>query len=311
MHSIVGTASTLDELAVPAGRKWKSVLALIGGVALGLLFLVSGGWKVLQPFTTGQLLEQAKVPAGWGPLGAAALGSLELFAAALLFLPRFRRLGGLLGGALLLFFLAWVAYYYTALTGQECSCFPFIKRAIGPWFFVEDAGMLLMGLAAYFWSPTVKSLRTPVVALVSIAVLSGASFGWGEMQRTGLAAPSPIVVDGKPESVTEGKVFLFFYDPMCMHCNNAAKFMSGFQWGDTRVIAIPTTMPQWAEGFLHDNGFKAGTSLEDAKLRKTFQFVDPPYGVALVNGHQKASFGQMDFEPPAPKAALLKLGFIH
>src|SRR5580658_11068113 len=112
MHSIVSTASTLDELAVPADRKWKSVLALIGGILLGLLFVVSGGWKVLEPFTTGQLLEQAKVPAGWGPLGAAALGSLELFAAVLLFLPRFRRLGGLLGGALLLFFLAWVAYYY-------------------------------------------------------------------------------------------------------------------------------------------------------------------------------------------------------
>jgi len=311
MHSLMSTASTLDELAIPAERNWKSTASLIAGILLGLIYLVSGGWKVLEPFTTGQLLEQAKVPPGWGASGAATLGALELFAAVLLFLPRYRRWGGLLGSGLLVFFIAWVGYYYTALTGQECSCFPFIKRAISPWFFLEDAVMLLLGLAAFFWSPPVKSWRIPAVALVSIAVLAGASFGWGAMQRTGLAAPSPIVVDGKTEPVTQGKVFLFFYDPMCMHCNNAAKFMSGFDWGDTRVIAIPTTMPQWAEGFLHDNGLKAGTSLELEKLRKTFKFVDPPYGVALVNGHQKASFGQMDFEPPAPKAALQKLGFIH
>jgi uncharacterized membrane protein YphA (DoxX/SURF4 family) len=302
---------TFDELAIPVERTWKSTVSLISGTLLGLIYLVSGGWKVLAPFTTGQVLEQAQVPAGWGPLGAATLGSLELFAAALLFFPRFRRWGGVVGSGLLVFFFAWVGFHYTALTGQECSCFPIIKRAIGPWFFVEDGVMLLMGLAAAFWSPAVKSLRVPIVALVSIAVLAGASFGWGAMQRTGLASPSPIVVDGKPEPVTEGKVFLFFYDPMCMHCNNAAKFMSGFHWGDTRVIAIPTTMPQWAEGFLHDNGLKAGTSLEDAKLRKTFKFVDPPYGVALVNGHQRATFGPMDFEPPAPQAALQKLGFIR
>jgi hypothetical protein len=30
-----------------------------------------------------------------------------------------------------------------------------------------------------------------------------------------------------------------------------------------------------------------------------------------VDGHQKASFGPMDFEPPAPRSALEKLGFIH
>src|SRR5271163_751864 len=124
MHSLMGTA-TLDELAVPGDRTWKATVSAICGILLGLLFLVSGGWKVLEPFTTGQLLEQARVPAGWGASGAATLGSVELLAAVLLFLPRFRRLGGLLGSGLLLFFIAWVGYYYTALTGQECSCFPF------------------------------------------------------------------------------------------------------------------------------------------------------------------------------------------
>ena len=127
----------------------------------------------------------------------------------------------------------------------------------------------------------------------------------------GIEAPSPILVDGKPQSIKAGKVFLFFYDPQCLHCDAAARFMSKFNWGDTTVIGIPTTQPQWAASFLHDTGLKAETSLDLAKLRKTFQFVDPPYGVALVNGREVASYGQAQFTPPAPKADLEKLGFAH
>src|SRR6202161_1523561 len=102
---------------------WKRRVALISAILLGFIFLVSGGWKVLSPFQTGEVLEQAQVPAGLGPLGAASLGTLELFAALLLFVPRFRRLGGALGSALILFFICWMAYYYRVLVGHECSCF--------------------------------------------------------------------------------------------------------------------------------------------------------------------------------------------
>src|SRR5206468_3882458 len=77
-----------SNVRVQAG--WKHIAATIGAVLLGVIFLVSGGWKVLSPFQTGELLEQAQVPGGWGPLGAATLGTLELFAALLLFTPRYR-----------------------------------------------------------------------------------------------------------------------------------------------------------------------------------------------------------------------------
>ena len=308
MSSQFVTATDLSEVRASS---WKKHAALIAGILLGLLFLVSGAWKVLDPFKTGELLEEAKVPAGFGVLGAASLGTLELLAAFLLFTPRFRRWGGLLGGGLLLFFIGWVGYFYQSLVGQECSCFPLIKRSIGPNFFVGDAVMLLLAVAAFVWSPAVKSLRVPMAAFATLAVFAMASYAWGASHHTGLEAPSPIVVDGKPQSIREGQVFLFFYDPVCMHCNAAAKFMSGFNWGNTRVIAIPTTMPQFAAGFLHDNGLKAGTALEVEKLRKTFQFVDPPYGVALVGGREKAAFGQAQFTPPAPQADLKKLGFIQ
>src|SRR5690349_3748040 len=99
---------------------WKRTASLVAAVLLGIVLLVSGGWKVLSPLRTGELLEQAKVAAGWGPIGAASLGTLELLAAFLLFIPRYRKLGGFLGSALLLFFIGWVGYYYPSLAGQEC-----------------------------------------------------------------------------------------------------------------------------------------------------------------------------------------------
>ena len=289
---------------------WKRNLSVACAILLGLIYLISGGWKVLSPFKAGELLEQARVPGGWGPIGAAVLGSLELFAAFLLFVPRLRRLGGLLGSALLVFFICWIGFYYHSLVGQECSCFPLIKRTVGPNFFVGDGIMLLLGIAAFAWAPPVRRLRVPALGLAAILVFAGVSWGVAAAGHRGIEAPSPIVVDGKPQSINTGKVFLFFYDPQCMHCDAAARFMSKFNWGDTKVIGIPTTQPQWAASFLHDTGLKAETSLETGKLRKTFQFVDPPFGVALVDGREVASYGQAQFTPPAPKSDLEKLGFV-
>lgn len=290
---------------------WKRTVATVSAILLGLIFLVSGGWKVLSPFQTGELLEQAKVPGGFGAVGAALLGTLELFTALLLFLPRFRRLGGLLGSALIIFFLCWIGYYYSALVGHECSCFPIIKRTVGPGFFVGDGIMLLFGLAAYFWSPSVRALRTPAVAFASLVILAGASFGMNATSRHNVQVPNPLIVDGKPQNVATGKVFLFFYDPECTHCIGAARFMSTLSWGNTKVIGIPTHDPQFAPDFLQDTKFKAATSLETAKLRKAFTFVDPPFGVALDDGQVKETFAQAQFNQPLPAPELKKLGFVH
>ncbi len=283
---------------------------MVAAILLGLVFLISGGWKVLRPFQTGELLEQARVPAGMGVLGAAALGTLELLAAFLLFVPRFRRWGGLLGSALMIFFMCWIGYYYRVLVGHECSCFPIIKRSVGPGFFVGDAVMLLLGVLAFAWSPRVARMRGAAVALVSLVVLAGLSFGVNAVERHNVQMPTPVVVDGKPQDLTHGKVFLYFYDPECSHCFAAAKFMSTLNWGDTRVIGIPTHDPQFAGQFLQMTKFKAETSLENTKLRKAFTFVDPPFGVALVDGQVKETFGQAQFNEPLPAPDLKKLGFV-
>jgi len=289
---------------------WKRRAAAIAAVALAVIFLVSGGWKVLQPFQTGELLEQAQVPAGLGTVGAAALGTVELFAAFLLLVPRYRRWGGLLGSALLLFFIGWIAFYYNKLVGHECSCFPIIKRSVGPGFFVSDGVMLLLGVVAWVWSRKIANFRGPFIALSALILLAGISFGVNAAVRRNVQVPNPVIVDGKPADLTNGKVFLFFYDPYCSHCDAAAKFMSKLNWSDTRIVAIPTIDPKFAADFLRDTKLKAGTSVETAKLRKAFQFVDPPYGVALVDGQVKKTFPQTQFNAPLPAPDLKQLGFV-
>ncbi len=299
------------ELPLPLENAgWQRAVAAVAAILLGIVFLVSGGWKVLSPFKTGELLEQAQVAAGWGPVGAAALGTLELFAAFLLFMPRFRRWGGLLGSALMIFFIGWMGYYYHVLVGHECSCFPIIKRTVGPGFFVGDGILLLLGVAAMAWSAQVVNFKVPAAVLTSLVLLAGVSYGVHASQRLHAQVPNPVIVDGKPADLTTGKVFLFFYDPSCMHCDAASKFMSTLNWGDSRIVAIPTINPQWAASFLHDTHLKAGTSLELDKLKKAFPFVDPPFGVALEDGRVKETFGQAQFNVPLPGPDLKKLGFV-
>jgi uncharacterized membrane protein YphA (DoxX/SURF4 family) len=308
MQAAIADSHGFESSAEKAG--WQRTAAAVAAILLGIVFLVSGAWKVLSPFKTGELLEQAQVSAGWGPIGAASLGTLEVLAAVLLFTPRFRKWGALLGSALMIFFMAWVGYYYNVLVGHECSCFPIIKRTIGPGFFIGDGVMLLLGLAAFAWSSRVTTFKIPAAILAGLIILAGASFAINSAQRKNVQIPTPVIVDGKPQNLAEGKVFLFFYDPSCMHCDAASKFMSKLNWGDTRIVAIPTINPQWAASFLRDTHLKAGTSLELEKLKKSFPFVDPPFGVALEDGKVKESFGQAQFNAPSPKPDLEKLGFV-
>jgi hypothetical protein len=141
-------------------------------------------------------------------------------------------------------------------------------------------------------------------------MLAGISFGANAIERGRAQVPTPVIVNGKPQDLSQGKVFLFFYDPSCIHCDKAARFMSTLDWGNTRVVAIPTVNPQWAESFLHDTKLRASTSLELTKLKNAFPFIDPPFGVALDDGRVKQTFGQSQFYPPLPEAALQKLGMV-
>src|SRR5262245_16679485 len=98
---------------------WKSGVALTFAVLLALMWFVAGGWKITDPFGMSARMVQAKVP-GWLSMpGGMTLGVLEVFAGALLMVPRFRRWGALLSSGMIIFFIGFVGYHYNALAGEE------------------------------------------------------------------------------------------------------------------------------------------------------------------------------------------------
>lgn len=298
----------LAQIDLPA---WKKVIGGVCAVFLAILFFVSGAWKLTDPYFWSQFLVELRFPASLALPAALLVGMGETLGAILVLVPRFRRWGAWLLGFLLVVFMIYIGANYGALVGKDCSCFPMVKRTIGPGFFVGDGIFFLMAVIAGMWARSSENLRAALVILGAVVVFGGVSMGINSARASGLQAPPSITVDGKPFSLQDGKVFLFFYDPTCSHCEAAARKMAKLNWKDTSIVAIPIDTPQFAASFLHDTGLKAGTSNDLGLLQKTFKFASGPYGVALVRGHQKAAIDVGVFETNGePQATLQKLGFV-
>lgn len=288
---------------------WKTAVCVVSAVLLAALFLIAGTWKITDPVGAGARLAQAKVP---GPLSipsAVLLGIAETLAGVLLLVPRFRRWGAWLTGFLLLVFMAYIGFFYNELRGAECSCFPWLKRSVGPGFFIGDGVMLLLALLAGLWARPSFGVRSAAIVLGSVVVFALASFGMNMVRQTGVKAPDTVTVDGKPASLTAGRVFLFFFDPECSHCEDAARRMAKYAWKDTKIVSIPTRVPHFAQDFLNSTGLKAGVSPDLELLKKTFPFGDPPFGVALENGREKAPLPI--FDATEPLKTLRELDFVQ
>jgi len=299
----------LVSLDLPA---WKKAIGGICAVLLAIVFFVSGAWKLTDPYFWSQFLVELRMPLALALPAALAVGIGETVGAVLIVVPRFRRWGAMLIGFLLIAFMIYIGANYSTLVGKDCSCFPLVKRTIGPGFFVGDGAMFLMAVVAGMWARSSENLRAALLILGAVVVFGGVALGVNSARASGLQAPASITVDGKAFSLQEGKSFLFFYDPTCTHCEAAARKMAKLTWKDTTIVAIPIDTPQFAASFLHDTGLKAGTSNDLALLTKTFKFASGPYGVALVRGHQKATIDVGVFEKDGePAATLHGLGFVE
>jgi uncharacterized membrane protein YphA (DoxX/SURF4 family) len=296
----------LAELELPS---WKTTVSWVSAILLALVFLVSGLWKLTDAPGAAVRMAQARVPQSLSLAAAIGFGIAEIFTSVLLLVPRFRRWGAWLGGAMLIAFMIFIGINYTALRGAECSCFPWLKRAVGPGFFIGDGVMLALAAMAGWWARAARSMRTAMVVLGAITLFAAASYGVAVMRQTGTRAPDTVMVSGKPYSLQEGKILIFYFDPECLHCLDAAKRMSKLNWGDTRVVAVPINVPQFAQEFLDDTHLKAAISNDLPQLKKIFPFVSAPAGVALVNGREKKELTQ--FDEPEPADTLKKIGFIQ
>jgi uncharacterized membrane protein YphA (DoxX/SURF4 family) len=293
-------------LANPELPGWKWLIATVSAVLTAALFLVTGLYKITDAPGFAARLVQLRVPQEFSLILSLGLGIVETFAAVLVLVPRFRRWGSWLTSALLVVFMIYVGVNYNVLRGEECSCFPWVKRAVGPAFFVGDALMLAMAVLAGVWAKRPESKRSAILVLAAVTVFGLVSYGVAENRNTGLKAPASITVDGKPYSLEEGKIMIFFFDPECSHCLDAGKQLATLNWGDTKLVGVPVVNPQFGQSFLQATGMNAVLSTDVVLLRKTFKFGDAPYGVVLEDGREKASL--LQFENGEPEATLKKLG---
>jgi uncharacterized membrane protein YphA (DoxX/SURF4 family) len=288
---------------------WKTAVNWASAVLLALLFLSSGIWKITDVPGWAVRLTQAKVPESLSVAGTLAIGLAETLAGALLLAPRLRRWGALLAGILLLVFLGYFAANYQALRGQDCSCFPWLKRAVGPGFFLGDAAMLLLAIVAGLWAKRPEGLRTAALIFGAVAVFATVSYGVEVVRQTGAKAPETVTVDGKPYDLAHGKVFVFFFNPACSHCADAAKRLSQLDWGTTRVVATPVELAQFARQFLGETGLRAAVTNDFETLKTALGYTAYPFGAALVDGRERAAMTKFEGEEPA--ATLRRLGLVN
>ncbi len=288
---------------------WKTVVGHVAAISVAIIFLATGIAKMVVPFLVQTMFEQLLVPV-WGSMPLVILlGIAETLGGILVLIPRYRRWGAWLIALMLVAFMGYIGLRYQALVGRDCSCFPWLKRTVTPALFVEDGAMLLAAVIAGWFSRKTTSLRFPVIALVGISAFSAASFGYNTMHQSGIQVPETITVDGQPYNIHQGHIFLFFYDPSCSHCEEAARHMSTYGWKkDVTVIGLPTNDPQWAASFLHDTKLVAKTSTDSALLSKRFVFTSPPYGVVLDRGREKSVLTH--FDAPEPQPSLQQAGFV-
>jgi uncharacterized membrane protein len=308
-------SATLEPLKAVEGPRcftqWKRRAAAVSAIVLAVLFLASGLWKVSDLDATSQRMVQSLIPVSLSMPAAAAVAICEIFAGLLLLFPKTRRWGAWLASLMLLAFMIYIGALYDRLLGEDCNCFPWIQRVVGPGFFIGDAAMLLLAAVAALWSSQSTAWRLACALFLGVAALTAGSYAVTLIQQSNADVPDYATVDGRPFNLRQGHILLYFFDPECSHCYTVAREMAKQDWGAARVVVLATREPQFTQSFLDDTGLRAGISPDAATLRKIFPFTDPPYAVALHQGRAVALFNSGQMEGESYYEALRRLGHIQ
>ena len=277
-----GTQTAMESFRPARKTEW---IGLAAAVAMALLWFTAGLWKLTDISGWQLKLTQLLVPAGLSLAGTLLVGISEVAAGVLLLRPAWRRWGGWLSAALLAGFMVYMGVNYTALRGEDCSCFPWLERAVGPAFFWSDAAMLAASLAAVLFSPRPRGLRGAGAAVLVVAAFASVMLGVDRLApEPALTYRESITADGQPYDLGRGRVFLYFFNPSCMHCLHAGQAMAKHDW-QVDFVGIPTQDPDWGPGFVQDAGLQDVLLSPDVEtLRETFVFQDVPYGVLMEDG---------------------------
>lgn len=298
---------------------WKTVASHVAAAFVAILFIGAGVYKAVDPFHWSRLLEELLFPPRYSQPFTVLLSIGEIFSGVMILMPRYRRLGATLASLMLLGFMGYIGIHYSQLIGKDCSCFPWVKRTVGPGFFAGDAAFLAAAILAGLWAKPLASIpgskfTRAAVALLATVALVGGGYAYASSQQTGAKAPDPVMVNGKPLSLQHGRYFVFFFDPECSHCIDAGKHLGSYHWkSDVTIIGVPTRQARFGVDFMNDSHLKPLVSEDLQKLKTAFPLPgDPPYGVAIENGRQFGAVQHYDDEDTGkePAATLRQLGLI-
>ncbi len=288
---------------------WKVVVARCCSIGLAVIMLAAGLWKCSDPIAAAERLHQALVPAALSLPLALVLGISETVSGVWLLLRRYQRWGAWLSVLLLIAFLVYIGINYDRLRGDECNCFPWIQRAVGPGFFVGDGIMLVMALVAARWSQPSEGVRGATLIAGAVVVFALVSLGVSITQSGARRSPEAITVAGQTVSLQQGRFFIYFFDPECTHCLFAAQDLRELRWApDVRIVGVPTERPELAGQFLEAAGWSIPLSPDVQKLRAVYHFGDPPYAVGIVDG--RTAFELRSFEGDNARQVLIEHSFV-
>lgn len=296
---------------------WQLKLGMVCAYLMAALWIVAGAWKLSDLGAWALKMNQALVPVDYAlPLGlAVAVG--EVILAILLVVPAWRKLGGYASAGLLIAFMAYFAINYAELQGADCSCFPWLERAVGPQFFITDGIMVVLSLIAAWHSQPFSGLKHAALAVA-------AACAWGAVSYTMEATSTPpdenvpasiALVEGEHD-LHSGRTLVFFFDPTCIHCLDVAEHMSTLDW-EADIVGVPIQLADLTGGFLADSKLAEKEILVSApfpeqkiqEFRETFQFQDVPFAVALHDGQIAETFEY--FEGDRFDTPLRDKGFIR
>jgi uncharacterized membrane protein YphA (DoxX/SURF4 family) len=298
---------------------WKNAASHVAAAFVAILFIGAGIYKAVDPFHWSRLLEELLFPPRYSQPFTVFLSASEIFGGVMILMPRYRRLGSAITSLMLVGFMGYIGIHYSQLIGKDCSCFPWVKRTVGPGFFEGDAAFLLAAILAGLWAKPVNTISRfkfnyAAIALLITLAFVGGGYAYAASQQTGAKAPESVLVDGKPVSLQHGRFFVFFFDPECSHCNDAGRHMGTYHWkSDVTFIGVPTRMQRFGPAFMQDNKLNGLVTTDLQTLKMAFPLPgDPPYGVEIENGRQVGAVQHYDDEDNGkePAATLRQLGLI-
>src|SRR5271169_2750354 len=160
---------------------WKMAASHVAAAFVAILFIGAGVYKAVDPFHWSRLLEELLFPPAYSLPFTVLLSVGEIFGGVLILIPRFRRWGAAITTLMLVGFMGYIGIHYSQLIGKDCSCFPWVKRTVGPGFFEGDGAFLLAAILAGWWAKPVsgeKRIHHGGAVLAAAMLFAGAGYGF-------------------------------------------------------------------------------------------------------------------------------------